>query len=123
MHDRTIWLPAFITFSTDPYELDDREGEPSPTQESLLAYSQRAVRLDVDTECQGQPEGAVFAAAGIDWDAAGLIDDAETGVKLAAFRKLLTACQAVVERWDHGDLAEAARMCSEAVTLALKRPA
>jgi DNA-binding transcriptional regulator YbjK len=34
---------------------------------------------------------------------------------IAAVPKLLAACQAVVERWQCGDLAEAARMCSEAV--------
>jgi hypothetical protein len=37
---------------------------------------------------------------------------------IAAVPKLLAACQAVVERWEHGDLAEAARMCSEAVAVA-----
>jgi hypothetical protein len=37
---------------------------------------------------------------------------------IAAVPKLLAACQAVVDRWEHGDLAEAARMCEEAVRLA-----
>ena len=37
---------------------------------------------------------------------------------IAAVPKLLAACQAVIERWEHGDLAEAARMCSEAVEMA-----
>ena len=39
-------------------------------------------------------------------------------VNPAAVPRLLAACQAVVERWEHGDLAEAARMCSEAVKMA-----
>jgi hypothetical protein len=34
---------------------------------------------------------------------------------IVAVPKLLAACQAVVERWEHGNLAEAARMCAEAV--------
>ena len=34
---------------------------------------------------------------------------------IAAVPKLLAACQAVVDRWEHGDLAEAARMCAAAV--------
>jgi hypothetical protein len=34
---------------------------------------------------------------------------------IAAVPKLLAACQVVVERWQHGNLAEAARMCAEAV--------
>jgi hypothetical protein len=38
---------------------------------------------------------------------------------IAAVPRLLAACQAVVDRWEHGDLAEAARMCSEAVQAAV----
>ncbi len=34
---------------------------------------------------------------------------------IAAVPKLLAACRAVADRWEHGDLAEAARMCAEAV--------
>jgi len=37
---------------------------------------------------------------------------------IAAVPKLLAACRAVVDRWEHGDLAEAARMCDDAVRLA-----
>jgi hypothetical protein len=32
--------------------------------------------------------------------------------------RLMTACQLVVERWEHGDLAAAARACSDVITLA-----
>jgi len=42
-------------------------------------------------------------------------------VNPAAVPRLLAACQAVVERWEHGDLAEAACMCSEAVQEAMRR--
>lgn len=79
MHQKTIRIPAFVTFSTDPAELDDREGEKPPTKESLLAYLKDAIRLDVDNEDVGQPEGAVFAAAGVDWDAADLVDETAKG--------------------------------------------
>jgi hypothetical protein len=41
---------------------------------------------------------------------------------IAATPKLLAACQAVVDRWERGDLAEAARMCDEAVRLAKYSP-
>jgi hypothetical protein len=34
---------------------------------------------------------------------------------IAAVPKLLAACKMVVDRWEHGDLAEAARMCAEAI--------
>jgi hypothetical protein len=37
---------------------------------------------------------------------------------IAALPKLLAACQAVVDRWERGDLAEAARMCADAVRVA-----
>jgi len=35
---------------------------------------------------------------------------------IVALPKLMAACQAVVDRWEHGDLAEAVRMCQEALT-------
>jgi hypothetical protein len=38
---------------------------------------------------------------------------------IAALPKLLAACQTIVDRWEHGDLAEAARMCADAVRLAV----
>lgn len=66
MCQNTIRVPAFVTFRTDPAELDDREGETPPTKESLVEYLKDAIRLDVDVESEGQPEGAVFAAAGLD---------------------------------------------------------
>ena len=34
---------------------------------------------------------------------------------IAAAPKMYAACQAVIQRWETGDLAEAARMCSEAL--------
>ena len=71
-------IPVEITFTTDPAELDGREGEPAPTRESLLAYLQDALVVQVDTEGNGQPEGAAFAAAGIDWDAATLTEERDT---------------------------------------------
>ncbi len=73
MHETTIRVPVEITFSTDPAELDDREDEKPATNESLLAYLKDAIRLDVDNEGEGQPEGAVFAAAGVDWCKAKLL--------------------------------------------------
>src|SRR5208283_6134987 len=64
----TIRVPVEITFTTDPAEMDDdREGEKKPTRKSLLDYLDGALALDIDTEGQGQPDGAVFAAAAVDW--------------------------------------------------------
>lgn len=41
---------------------------------------------------------------------------------MAASPKLLAACRAVVERWQSGDLAEAARMCDTAIAEATEFP-
>ena len=71
---KTVRVPLEITFTTDPAELGDRQGEPAPTRKSLLAYLQDALLLEVNTEGNGQPEGAVFAAASIEWDAATLLE-------------------------------------------------
>ena len=71
---KTVRLPVEISFTTDPEELDDRQDEPAPTKESLLTWLQDALVLQVDTEDHGQPEGAVFAAAGVDWNAAVLVE-------------------------------------------------
>ena len=74
LHRLTIRVPVEITFTTDPAEMDDdREGENKPTRKNLLDYLDGALTLDIDTEGQGQPEGAVFAAAGVDWKKAELI--------------------------------------------------
>ena len=80
MHQKTIRIPVWVTFSTDPAELDDRESEVCPTEESLVEYLKGAVRLDVDSEGAGQPEGAVFATAGLDWGAAELVDETAKGM-------------------------------------------
>ena len=80
-HYKTIRVPVEISFTTDPAELDDREAEPAPTKESLLAYLQDALVLEVDTEGHGQPEGAAFAASGIDWGAAVLIGEQDTSCR------------------------------------------
>jgi hypothetical protein len=69
----TIVVPVEISFTTDPKELQDREGEKKPTKTDLVSYLKEALQLDVDTEGEGQPGGAVFAAAGVDWGKAELL--------------------------------------------------
>lgn len=71
-HRLTVRVPVEVAFSTDPAELADREGEKKPTKKDLIKYLKDAIRLDIDTEDAGQPDGAVFAAAGIDWGKAEL---------------------------------------------------
>jgi hypothetical protein len=71
-HRITIEVPVVISFTTDPAEMDGRQGGKRPTWRSLLDFLDRAFRMEIDTEGEGQPEGAVFAAAGVDWKKAKL---------------------------------------------------
>ena len=68
------------------------------------------VRADTD-DPDLQREVALVSA----WD----LEGERYAPMIAAVPKLLAACQAVVDRWEHGDLAEAVRMCGEAVEAAL----
>jgi hypothetical protein len=68
------------------------------------------IRVDTDDPELGREVALVSA-----WD----LEGERYAHMIAAVPKLLAACQAVVERWEHGDLAEAARMCSEAVETAI----
>jgi len=77
-HLKTIRVPVVISFTTDPAELDDRQSEPAPKKESLVAWLKDSLVMKVDTEDYGQPGGAVFAASGIDWDAAILTEEQDT---------------------------------------------
>ncbi len=74
-HYKTIRVPLEISFTTDPAELADHRCGPAPTKESLVAWLKDALVLQVDTEGYGQPAGAVFAASGIDWNAATLTEE------------------------------------------------
>ena len=71
-HRITIEVPVLVSFSTDPAEMDDRKSAKKPTRKSLLDYLYGAFRLEIDTESEGQPAGAVFAAAEVDWKKAKL---------------------------------------------------
>jgi hypothetical protein len=66
--------------------------------------------IRANTDDEGPRNVALVGA----WDLAGQ----EYAQLIAAAPKLLAACQAVVERWEQGDLAEAARLCSAAVAAA-----
>ncbi len=77
-HHKSIVVPLEISFATDPAELDDRQDEAAPTKENLVAWLKDSLVLQVDTEGYGQPVGAVFAASGIDWNAATLTEEQDT---------------------------------------------
>ena len=63
------------------------------------------IRADTDDPELGREVALVSA-----WD----LEGERYAHMIAAVPKMLAACQAVVERWEHGDLAEAARMCAKA---------
>jgi hypothetical protein len=69
------------------------------------------VRADTD-DPELQREVALVGA----WD----MEGERYARMIAAVPKLLAACQAAAERWEQGDLAEAARMCSAAVDAAIR---
>lgn len=69
----SIEVPVVVTFTNDPKEMVDREGERKPTRGSLVKYLQDALVLEIDDEAYGQPLGAAFAAAGVDWERAKLV--------------------------------------------------
>ncbi|MCE9565992.1 MAG: hypothetical protein K8U57_28545 [Planctomycetes bacterium] len=88
------------------------------TPEEALAKAREAIHHEPAEECDD----------GYPWDE-WRVDTAETdGVLLqldgrarlhAAADNLLLACQMVVDRWEHGNLAEAARACRDAVAEAI----
>ena len=72
-HLLSIEVPVIVTFTTDPEEMDDREGERKPSKTSLVKYMKDALILELNNEEYGQPDGASFAAAGVDWGKAVLV--------------------------------------------------
>ncbi len=77
------------------------------------------VRIDTDCSRGEQVDDLETVEDLVDWLSES--KKATSSANLDAFPLLLAACQAVVERWEHGDLAEAARMCSEAVDMAFAK--
>ena len=69
----------------------------------------------IDDECDGENLAALVDVVYDDgFDQSVMIDFAAERLRKAA-PKLLAACRMVVERWEKGDLAEAARMCHEVI--------
>lgn len=67
-----VTVPLVVAFTIDPEELILRDivTDRKPTLAELVEYLQRAIRLDIDNEGEGQPETSAFAACGVDWDRA-----------------------------------------------------
>ncbi|MGA2621465.1 MAG: hypothetical protein ABSF26_27900 [Thermoguttaceae bacterium] len=81
---------------------------------TLHGYDDDLVYMRVRADTGDSELQRVVALVGV-WD----LEGERYAHMIAAVPKLLAACQAVVDRWEHGDLAEAARMCGEAVEAAV----
>jgi hypothetical protein len=81
-----------------------RIGIPTVLAEDGLPY----LTICADTDDPAAPRRVALVGV---WDREG----ERYARMVAAVPKLLAACQSVVERWEHGDLAEAARRCAAAV--------
>lgn len=93
--------------------LDEVEAE-TPEEAIALARRQPEQLLDAAEECNGQYLWDEFAACDGDGRELLCVLDTEARVREAA-PELLAACRMVVDRWERGDLAEAARACAAAV--------
>ena len=98
------------TVSNPDYKGDWIVGGPTTLQDHDADLAYLVIRTDTDVP-DLQRKVALVAA----WD----LEGERYARMIAAVPKLLAACQAVVDRWEHGDLAEAARLCRAAVEVAL----
>jgi hypothetical protein len=69
-------------------------------------------------QCSGDDDEAPFVADVCNDPNDYTEQEQANGRLIAAAPELLAACRMVVERWERGDLAEAARACSAAITKA-----
>src|SRR5271157_6234294 len=87
----------------------------SPEAAASIARDKPASDANSIDDCDGETFAALVDLVG-DEDyrhSRGIDFEAERQRKTA--RKLLAACRMVVDRWERGDLAEAARACSDAI--------
>jgi hypothetical protein len=87
------------------------------TPEAAAAIARDRLTEDADDieDCDGEDLGALVDVVGDDqYEQSVMIDFEDDRLRKAA-PELLAACQMVVDRWERGDLAEAARACSAAI--------
>jgi uncharacterized protein YbjT (DUF2867 family) len=87
----------------------------TPEAAAKIARDKLTSDADEIDDCEGMTLSALVDLVGDrDYEQSGFIDFDEERLRKAA-PALLTACRMVVDRWERGDLAEAARACSAAV--------
>ena len=87
------------------------------TPEAAAAIARDRLTEDADDieDCDGDTFAALVDVVGDDqYEHSKIIDFGDERLRKAA-PELLAACRMVVDRWERGDLAEAARACSAAI--------
>jgi hypothetical protein len=87
----------------------------TPEEAAAIARDKPTDQADSIDDCDGETFAALVDVVGDeDYAQSRMIDFEEERLRKAA-PALLTACRMVVNRWERGDLAEAARACSAAI--------
>jgi hypothetical protein len=93
------------------------DGIQAETPEAAAAITRDKFTGDADDidDCDGETFAALVDVQGDeDYRQSRVIDFEDERLRKAA-PKMLAACQMAVDRWERGDLAEAARVCSAAI--------
>ena len=96
-------------------------GVEADSLEAAAAIARDKPTSDADgiEDCEGETLAALVDLDGDDQFELSQFVDFEPEKQRKAAPKLLEACRMVVERWESGDLAEAARMCQTAIDAAI----
>ncbi len=87
----------------------------SPEEAPRIAAEKPTADADYTEDCDGDNLAALVDVVGDDEFEHSVTIDFDHEQVLKAARELLDACRMVVDRWERGDLAEAARACSAAI--------
>jgi hypothetical protein len=87
----------------------------SPAAAAAIARDKPTEEASLIDDCEGMTLSALVDEAGDEEYERSVFIDFEAERLRKAAPKLLAACQMVADRWERGDLAEAARACSTAV--------
>lgn len=90
----------------------------TPEDAAVAAADKPTSDADNIEDCDGDDVGALVDEAGDEQYERSVMIDFEVERQRKAAPALLAACRLVAERWERGDLAEAARACSAAVAAA-----
>jgi hypothetical protein len=90
----------------------------TPQAAAEIAGSKPTGEADNIEDCDGENLSALVDLAGDEDYRHSVTIDFEPERHRKAVPALLAACRMIVARWQHGDLAEAARACNDAIAIA-----